>query len=109
MENNAITNPKNDESGVSMRSLRAQMAFDYLNNRKTSDVFEDNLDKDNLDPYFKSQFKELHENMKQELVFLWDEIGILTEELECLKEQIETEQMTNNQIHKKKRQRLFGP
>ena len=108
MENNAITNPKNDESGVSMRSLRAQMAFDYLNNRKTNDIFEDNLDKDNLDPYFKSQFKELHDNMKQEFVFLWDEIGILTEELECLKEEIE-HNLNNNVVHKKKRQRLFGP
>ena len=105
MEDYSFTDPKKDESGVSMRSLRAQLAFEYLNNRKTEEIYENNLDKDNLDPFFNSQFKELHDNVKQELVFLWDEIGILSDQLECLKEQLEYE----TREPQKKKQRIFGP
>lgn len=105
MEDYSFTDPKKDESGVSMRTLRAQIAFEYLNNKKTDVIYENNLDKDNLDPFFNTQFKELHDNLKQEFVFLWDEIGILTQKLDYLEEQLNNEYTQP----KKKKQRIFGP
>jgi len=77
-----IKDPLEDEAGISMRFLRANRAYKYISKRKTKKINEEKLDSEKLDPYFINLFTDLDENVKQELIWLWNELGSVQEELE---------------------------
>jgi hypothetical protein len=97
-----IKDPNEDESGVSMRSLRASRAFNYIKKRKTKTINEKKLDEEELDPYFNKLFSELDINIKQELIWLWNELGEVYNEL------MEIDNKPPK-IIKKSKPKIFGP
>lgn len=82
-----ISDPRQDTSGIAMRVIRAKKAYKYIQKvvQKGRDdkVFKEEKFKfEKYDTLFSNDFKECHENIKQELVFLWEEIGDLNEIIE---------------------------
>lgn len=115
-----IIDPLEDEAGVSMRYLRANRAYKYISKRRTKKINEEKLDSEKLDPYFNNLFTQLDENVKQELVWLWSELGSIQDELqkyENLENVINLD--TNNHTppsppaespsSKKRKPSIFGP
>ena len=86
-----ISDPRQDTSGIAMRVIRAKKAYKYIQKvvqknvqkGKNDKVFKEEKFKfEKYDTLFSNDFKECHENIKQELVFLWEEIGDLNEIIE---------------------------
>ena len=79
-----IKDPLDDNSGVSMRSLRADKAYKYICKRRTKHINQEKLDHEDLDPYFNNSFVQLEDNLKQEFIWLWSELGYVKNELNKL-------------------------
>lgn len=86
-----INDPRQDTSGIAMRVIRAKKAYKYIQkvvqksvqkNRNDKVFKEEKFKFEKYDTLFSEDFKECHENIKQELVFLWEEIGDLNEIIE---------------------------
>jgi TATA-binding protein-associated factor Taf7 len=86
-----INDPRQDTSGIAMRVIRAKKAYKYIQKVVQKSVQKGRNDKvfkeekfkfEKYDTLFSEDFKECHENIKQELVFLWEEIGDLNEIIE---------------------------
>lgn len=83
-----IEDPRNDSSGIAMRSLRSNYVFKGLKKTicKSQDkkiYFNENkLNLQKIDIIFYNNFISCHESIKQELIFLWEELGLLNEELD---------------------------
>lgn len=86
-----ISDPRQDTSGIAMRVIRAKKAYKYIQKVVQKSVQKGRDDKvfkeekfkfEKYDTLFSEDFKECHENIKQELVFLWEEIGDLNEIIE---------------------------
>lgn len=123
------SDPRLDRAAISMRTLRASKVFKHMTktiekqDKKSFDL--ESLKLQNLDCEFYEEFKNSSEPIRQELLFLWEEVGALNKKLEKLEVNEETnEEMTENldidnlqnenendlvEIPIPKKMRLFGP
>ena len=79
-----INDPRCDTAAIAMRSLRANNMFKTIKKivKKSNYFDEDKLDLYKTDKNFYNEFVSCPESIKQELLFLWEEVGNLNEELE---------------------------
>lgn len=79
-----INDPRGDTAAIAMRSLRANNIFKTIKKMvKKCKIFdEDKLDLQKTDKNFYNDFVSCPESIKQELIFLWEEVGDLYEELD---------------------------
>lgn len=89
-----INDPRTDTAAVAMRTLRAQDVYNKIKKRtnlskKFKSFNEDKLDLDKTDLDFYDNFVSCDESIKQELIFLWEEVGLLSEIIEKEKEKQE--------------------
>ena len=83
-----INDPRGDTAAIAMRSLRATNTFKTIKKmvKKCKDFDEDKLDLHKTDKNFYNDFVSCPESIKQELIFLWEEVGDLYEELQTKEE-----------------------
>ena len=86
-----ILDPRIDSAGMAMRSKRAIAVYkklktivDKSNNEKN--IKENKLSLQKNDIVFYNEFINSSEAIKQELVYLWEEVGHLNEELDNVEE-----------------------
>jgi hypothetical protein len=83
-----INDPRGDTAAIAMRSLRAINTFKKIKkivkNSKSFNEYKLNLQK--TDKNFFNDFISCPKSIKQELIFLWEEVGDLYEEIEDKKE-----------------------
>lgn len=86
-----ILDPRRDSAGIAMRSKRAitvykklKTTFDKSNNEKN--IKENKLSLKKNDIVFYNEFINSSEAIKQELIYLWEEVGHLNEELDHVEE-----------------------
>ena len=123
------SDPRLDRAAISMRTLRASKVFKHMTktiekpNSKSFDL--ESLKLQNLDYEFYEEFKNSSESIRQELLFLWEEVGALNKKLEELEvnqetseeisENLDIENLQNDnendlvEIPIPKKMRLFGP
>ena len=79
-----INDPRGDSAAIAMRFLRATNAFKTIKKtvKKSKTLDEDKLDLHKTDKIFYNDFVSCPESIKQELIFLWEELGDLFEKLE---------------------------
>ena len=79
-----INDPRGDTAAIAMRSLRATNTFKTIKKmvKKCKDFDEDKLDLHKTDKNFYNDFVSCPESIKQELIFLWEEVGDLYERLD---------------------------
>jgi len=90
-----INDPRGDTAAIAMRSLRATNTFKTIKKmvKKCKDFDEDKLDLHKTDKNFYNDFVSCPESIKQqELIFLWEEVGDLYEELQTKEEPEEPEE-----------------
>ena len=87
-----INDPRGDTAAIAMRSLRATNTFKTIKKmvKKCKDFDEDKLDLHKTDKNFYDDFVSCPESIKQELIFLWEEVGDLYERLDEYEEPEET-------------------
>ena len=83
-----INNPRGDTAAIAMRTLRAINTFKTIKKmvKKCKEFDEDKLDLHKTDKNFYDDFVSCPESIKQELIFLWEEVGDLYKEIETKKE-----------------------
>lgn len=93
-----INDPRGDTAAIAMRSLRANSTFKAIKKmvKKSKDFDEDKLDLQKTDKNFYNDFISCQESIKQELIFLWEEVGDLYEELQTKKESDEPRETDYN-------------
>ena len=121
-----IHDPRADTAAISMRILRAKTADNCIKNciKRNKIICEDKLKKklNEIDSIFGEDFDNCSCTVKQELIFLWEEVGDLNsrlDNLESSKDNTETEEnftdipippeSIKNHLRVPKRLRLFGP
>lgn len=124
-----VNDPRADRSGIAMRSLRAISANKCIKSIvKKSKVIDTSKVKDRLDKLdndFSEEFNNCSDTIKQELIFLWEEVGDLNKLLEESEsrnngevngevneeEQVNKEEMVDDVVEVKLPQKikLFGP
>ena len=79
-----INDPRGDTAAIAMRLLRATNTFKTIKKmvKKCKDFDEDKLDLHKTDKNFYNDFVSCPESIKQELIFLWEEVGDLYERLD---------------------------
>jgi len=94
-----INDPRSDTAAIAMRSLRATNIFKTIKKmvKKNKDFDEDKLNLHKTDKNFYNDFVSCPESIKQELIFLWEEVGDLYEELQT-KEELEKPQETDYNV-----------
>ena len=119
-----VNDPRADRSAIAMRSLRATSASKCIKSiiKKSkvidTDKVKDRLDK--LDNDFSEEFNNCSETIKQELIFLWEEVGDLNKLLEesesrnnseVKEEEVNKEEMVDDVVEVKlpQKMKLFGP
>lgn len=111
-----INDPRGDTAAIAMRSLRANNTFKTIKKmvKNCKDFDEDELD---LDKNFYDNFVSCPESIKQELIFLWEEVGDLYEELQTKEKTKESYYIVQLDLYKKlpappslpKRMYIMGP
>ena len=93
-----INDPRGDTAAIAMRSLRATNTFKTIKKmiKKCKDFDEDKLDLHKTDKSFYNDFIFCPESIKQELIFLWEEVGDLYEELQSKEEPEKSEEPDYN-------------
>ena len=93
-----INDPRGDTAAIAMRSLRATNTFKTIKKmvKKCKDFDEDKLDLHKTDKNFYNDFVSCPESIKQELIFLWEEVGDLYEELQTKEESEEPDEQNYN-------------
>ena len=120
-----VNDPRADRSGIAMRSLRAISANKCIKSIiKKSKVIDTSKVKDRLDKLdndFSEEFNNCSDTIKQELIFLWEEVGDLNKLLEESEsrnngeveeeEQVNKEDMVDDVVEVKlpQKMKLFGP
>lgn len=111
-----ISDPRGDIAAVAMRSLRADNSFKIIKkivkkNNKVKSFDENKLNLDKIDSNFHSDFLSSPDSVKQELIFLWEEVGDLYEELDNLKDELQNIVNESNESPTifKKRMNIMGP
>ena len=103
-----IQDPRADRSAIAMRNLRAMNAYKYIKKSKSKKFNEDKLKLEKTDIDFYEEFKNSSIDIKQELIFLWEEVGNLLdyiEENEIKENQGKTETETETEIDKLQNQK----
>ena len=79
-----IHDPRSDSAAIAMRSLRASKVYKSIKKtiKKCKKFNEDKLNLKKTDTDFYDDFVNCPESIKQELIFLWEEVGDLFEKLE---------------------------
>jgi hypothetical protein len=77
-----IQDPRADRSAIAMRNLRAMNAYKYIKKTKNKRFNEDKLKLEKTDIDFYDEFKNSSIEIKQELIFLWEEVGNLLDYIE---------------------------
>lgn len=77
-----IQDPRADRSAIAMRNLRAMNAYKYIKKSKSKKFNEDKLKLEKTDIDFYEEFKNSSIDIKQELIFLWEEVGNLLDYIE---------------------------
>ena len=125
------SDPRLDRAAISMRTLRASKVFKHMSktiekqDKKSFDL--ESLKLQNLDCEFYEEFKNSSESIRQELLFLWEEVGVLNKKMEELEvnevnevneeisENLDIDNLQNEnendlvEIPIPKKMRLFGP
>jgi hypothetical protein len=111
-----INDPRGDTAAIAMRSLRATNTFKTIKKmvKNCKDFDEDKLD---LDKNFHDNFVSCPESIKQELIFLWEEVGDLYEALQTKEKTKESYYIVQLDLDKKlpappslsKRMYIMGP
>lgn len=93
-----INDPRGDSAAIAMRSLRATNVFKTIKKiiKKSKHFDEDRLDLQKTDKLFYNDFIACPESVKQELIFLWEEVGDLYEELQTKQESEESKETNYN-------------
>ena len=83
-----IVDPRKDLYGMRLRSLRAKECYSKISKMvsKNKKIDQDKLKLWKLDPEFNDEFDKSSDAIKSELVFLWEEIGYLENELKVVQE-----------------------
>lgn len=114
-----VNDPRADRSAIAMRSLRATSASKCIKSiiKKSkvidTDKVKDRLDK--LDNDFSEEFNNCSDTIKQELIFLWEEVGDLNKLLEESESrnnsEVKEEEMVDDVVEVKlpQKMKLFGP
>lgn len=79
-----IQDPRADRSAISMRNLRAMNAYKYIKKSKHKKFNEEKLKLEKTDINFYEEFKNSTVEIKQELIFLWEEVGYLLDYIESI-------------------------
>jgi len=89
-----INDPRSDSAAIAMRSLRASNVYKSIKKtiKKCKKFNEDKLNLKKTDIDFYDDFVNCPESIKQELIFLWEEVGDLYEELRTKEEPEEPEE-----------------
>lgn len=83
-----IGDPRNDRSGITLRIIRAEKASKYIKKKvnKNKSFYckfnEEHLGLHKIDKDFYEEFKECTEDIKKELLFLWEEVFDLNQRLD---------------------------
>ena len=95
-----INDPRGDTAAISMRLLRANNAFKSIKKmlKKSKYFDEDKLNLHKTDQSFYNDFVTCPENIKKELIFLWEEVGDLYEELESNNESVKLTETDHNVV-----------
>lgn len=107
-----INDPRGDRSSIALRSLRADIVSKKIKKSKSKLFDEDKINLQRIDLQFYEEFKQSPEEIKKELIFLWEEVRDLYEELNFKDSQIYE---LNNKLEEKqlkvvvKKPTLFGP
>ena len=114
-----INDPRGDTAAIAMRSLRATNTFKTIKKmvKNCKDFDENKLDLHKTDKNFYDDFVSCPESIKQELIFLWEEVGDLYEELKTKEEPKESNYIVQLDLDKKlpapphlpKRMYIMGP
>lgn len=111
-----VNDPRGDTAAIAMRSLRATNTFKKIKkiikkyenfDKDKLDFNEDKLDLHKTDKSFYNDFISCTESIKQELIFLWEEVGNLYERLDEYEEQEKQEELPPPPPPK--RTSIFGP
>jgi len=106
-----INDPRGDRSSIALRSLRADIVSKKIKKSKSKLFDENKLNLQKIDLQFYEEFKQSPEEIKKELIFLWEEVRDLYEELNFKDNQIS--ELTNKLEEKEKviikKPTLFGP
>jgi hypothetical protein len=109
-----INDPRGDRSSIVLRSLRAEIVSKKIKKSKSKIFDENKLNLQRIDLQFYEDFLESPEEIKKELIFLWEEVRDLYEELNS--KDNELNELTKNlekekeiSLVLKKEPTLFGP
>lgn len=99
-----INDPRGDTAAIGMRLLRANTTFKTIKKmiKKCKFFDEDKLDLSKVDKNFYNDFVSCPESIKQELIFLWEEVGDLNEEILNNQESLELDSPV-------KKKNIMGP
>lgn len=106
-----INDPRGDRSSIALRSLRANIVSKKIKKSKSKLFDENKLNLQKIDLQFYEDFLQSPEEIKKELIFLWEEVRDLYEELNSKDNEIYE---LNNKLEEKeeviiKKPTLFGP
>lgn len=122
-----ICDPRNDRSGITLRIMRAEKASKYIKkkvNKNESNYCkfnEEHLGLHKIDKNFYEEFKECPEDIKKELLFLWEEVFDLNQRLDYYENKNDKVELKLDEIvtpepppfeedtTAKKRTYIFGP
>lgn len=106
-----INDPRGDRSSIALRSLRADIVSKKIKKSKSKIFDENKLNLQRVDLQFYEEFKQSPEEIKKELIFLWEEVRDLYEELNFKDNQISelTNKLEEKQLKVVKKPTLFGP
>ena len=83
-----IQDPRRDRSGIALRILRLEKASKYIkkkisrNNYDKVKFNEERLGLEKYDEEFYEEFKQCSEEIKKELIFLWEEVYDLNQKID---------------------------
>ena len=100
-----INDPRLDFSGSAMRYYRANKMYKII--KKTIKKDKKLKDEINLkhDLHFNNNFNELPEQIKEELIFLWEEVGDLNEKIDLILNKKSLNKCQNEEEQKEEEQK----
>ena len=77
-----INDPRKDRSGLAMRNLRAAVVYKCIKKNNFEKFDDTELELHNFDHEFYNHFVSSADAIKEELIYLWEELGYLHEDLD---------------------------
>ena len=98
-----IQDPRRDRSGIALRTLSIEKASKYIKkkiSRKNYDKVKFNEERLGLEKYdeeFYEEFKQCSEEIKKELIFLWEEVYDLNQKIDYYEDRLFNKNEQNEQ------------